>query len=238
MEELKQPREGLALISTHWPSITDPMKFILRYAPAIRGYLQALLPLPADVDEVVQEILLNVLERGFTPDRVRRGRFRDYLIATVRYSAWRNLRRKKARQLSAGAQPMGFRHPEAGRTGGHGVARRLAAMSAGLGLGDARIQATTVARQLALHRPQADEPDRSRRRLEGGCGPPKSLPTRRAVGGGVSQAAEPESAQGGVCPGHLVDEVERSIETPTPEAVMEELAEVGLLEYVRPYLQW
>src|SRR5262249_49698889 len=35
----------------------------------------------------------------------------------------------------------------------------------------------------------------------------------------------------------LVDEVERTLETPTPEAVMEELAGVGLLEYVRPYLE-
>src|SRR5580765_7057541 len=97
----RQPREGLALISTHWPLITDPMKFVLRYALAIRGYLQALLPQPADVDEVLQEILLSVLERGFTPDRVRRGRFRDYLIATVRYSAWHHSRRKKPRLLSA-----------------------------------------------------------------------------------------------------------------------------------------
>jgi DNA-directed RNA polymerase specialized sigma24 family protein len=99
--DLRQPREGLALISTHWPLVTDPMKFVLRYAPAIRGYLEALLPSPADVDEVLQDFLLNVVQRGFTPERVRRGRFRDYLIATVRYRAWRCLRRKKPRPLSA-----------------------------------------------------------------------------------------------------------------------------------------
>src|SRR4051812_50174451 len=86
------------------------MKFVLRYAPAIRGYLQALLPQPADVDEVLQEFLLSVLEHGFRPERVRRGRFRDYLIATVRYCAWRYLRRKKPRPLSA-EQAEGLRAP-------------------------------------------------------------------------------------------------------------------------------
>lgn len=34
----------------------------------------------------------------------------------------------------------------------------------------------------------------------------------------------------------LIEEVEQTIESPPPEAVMEELAEVGLLEYVRHYL--
>src|SRR5947208_9420730 len=96
----RQPRASLALISTHWPLITDPMKFMLRYAPAIRGYLHALLPTAADVDEVLQEFLVTVLERGFAPERVR-GRFRDYLIATLRYRAWRYLRRKKTRPLDA-----------------------------------------------------------------------------------------------------------------------------------------
>jgi hypothetical protein len=56
--DLRQPRQGLALISTHWPLITDPMKFVLRYAPAVRAYLQVLLRQPADVDDVLQEILL------------------------------------------------------------------------------------------------------------------------------------------------------------------------------------
>src|SRR5262249_11433098 len=60
---LRPPRGRLAHISTHWPSVTDPAKFALRYAPAIRGYLLALLPAPADVDEVLQEFLLGVVNR-------------------------------------------------------------------------------------------------------------------------------------------------------------------------------
>src|SRR5262249_54449198 len=52
VDDPRQPRESLALISTHWPSITDPMKFVIRYGPAIRGYLEVLLPTAADVDEV------------------------------------------------------------------------------------------------------------------------------------------------------------------------------------------
>ena len=64
MADLRQPREGLALISTHWPSITDPVKFVLRYAPAIRGYLQVLLPPAADADEILQDVPEGGLAHG------------------------------------------------------------------------------------------------------------------------------------------------------------------------------
>src|SRR5262245_5628103 len=91
----KLPRDSLNHLSTQWPTITDPMKFVLHYAPAIRSYLSYLLPKSGDVDEVLQDFLLSVLEGGFQPERVQRGRFRDYLMAALRYRAWRWLRRRK-----------------------------------------------------------------------------------------------------------------------------------------------
>ena len=230
MADSRQPREGLALISTHWPLITDPMKFVLRYAPAIRGYLHALLAQPADIDEVLQEILLNVLERGFTPDRVRRGRFRDYLIGTVRYHAWRYLRRKKPQPLTAeqadGLQAQDAVPPEE-RLWLAGWRQCL------LDWAWATIESKQrqspgnwhyTALKLTTDHPEADS-----KQLAGMVRADRPL-TAAAFRKQLSRARA-AFAQA------LVDEVERTLERPTPEAVLEELAEVGLLEYVRPYLK-
>lgn len=230
MADLRQPPESLTLISTHWPLITDPMKFVLRYAPAIRGYLHVLLSQSADVDEVLQEILLGVLERGFTPDRVRRGRFRDYLIATVRYSALRSLRRRKARELSA-EEAEGLQASEGNARGD------------GAWLADWRqclldwAWATLECKQrrspgnwhytvlkLTTDQPQAGS---------------KQLATQVPVEPRMSDVAfrKQLSRARAAFARALVDEVERTLENPTPQAVMEELADLGLLAHVRPYLK-
>jgi hypothetical protein len=227
--DLSQPRSGLTLISTHWPLITDPVKFALRYAPAIRGYLQALLPQAADVDEVLQEILLIALERGFTADRVHRGRFRDYLIATVRYRARRYLRRKKLRPLSP-EQADGLQAPEETTTAD---AEWLAGWRQCL-LDRAWEAVELKQRQspgnwyytvlkLTTDHPNADSTMLAARVP---ADPPLSAVAFRKQ---LSRARRAFARA-------LVDEIERTLEEPTREAIMEELAEVGLLEYVRPHL--
>jgi RNA polymerase sigma-70 factor (ECF subfamily) len=227
--EDSQPAQGLAFISTHWPLITDPVKFALRYAPAIRGYLHALLPQPADVDEVLQDLLLGVLERGFTPDRVRHGRFRDYLIATVRYCARRHLRRKRPRPLSA-VQAEGLQAPEepapaeAEWLAGWRQCLLDRAWDA-LDLRQRRARGNWYYTALRL---TTDHPDADSKSLAArvGADPPLSAAAFR------KQLSRARAAFARA----VVDEVERTFEEPTPEAVMEELAAVGLLEYVRPYL--
>jgi hypothetical protein len=228
--EPKQPRQSLSVISTDWPSITDPVKFVLRYAPAIRGYLQVLLPPHADAEEVLQEILVSVFEHGFTRDRIRRGRFRDYLIATVRYRAWRHLRLKKPRPLSA-AQAERLPAPaEAAPEDADWLAgwRQCLLDRAWAALEYKQRHAPgnwhyTVLKLIT------DHPDASSNVLAGrvAADPPLSAVAFR------KQLSRARAAFARA----LVDEVERTIEKPTPEAVMEELAELGLLEYVRPYLQ-
>src|SRR5947209_2066938 len=84
----------LEQISTRWPLISDPGQFVLRYAPAIRRYLGAMLRASDVVEEVIQDFFLRVLQHRFTPEQVSRGRFRDYLKATVRNAALTHWRRK------------------------------------------------------------------------------------------------------------------------------------------------
>src|SRR4051812_27196053 len=84
----------LEQISTHWPLIHDPAQFVLRYAPAIQRYLTATVRQPQDVEEITQNFLLRILQRGFVEESAVRGRFRDYLKAAVRNAAQTHLRKQ------------------------------------------------------------------------------------------------------------------------------------------------
>jgi DNA-directed RNA polymerase specialized sigma24 family protein len=100
---METPQRMLDEISTRWPMIQDPAQFVLRYAPAIEGYLRALVRNPDQVDEIRQDFLLRVLQKGFgTPENVK-GRFRHYLKASVRNAAMSHLRRKPPAQAESEA---------------------------------------------------------------------------------------------------------------------------------------
>jgi RNA polymerase sigma-70 factor (ECF subfamily) len=90
-------------ISTRWPLIHDPAQFVLRYAPAIEGYLSALVGDPDKVDEIRQDFLLKVVQKGFRTAGNFRGRFRNYLKAAVRNAALSHLRRKTPKQADPDA---------------------------------------------------------------------------------------------------------------------------------------
>lgn len=230
MADLRHSNKGLALISTHWPLITDPMKFVLRYAPAIRGYLRALLSQPADVDEVLQDILLGVLERGFTPDRIRRGRFRDYLIATVRYSAWRYLRRKRTRSLNA-AQVEELRAPveDALDDADWRANWRRCLLDWAWATLEYKQRHAPGNWHYTVLKLTTDHPDASSTTLAARvrAQPPLSAAAFR------KQLSRARAAFARA----LVAEVERTLKQPAPEAVLDELADLGLLKYVRPYLK-
>src|SRR5262245_58076609 len=95
---MSEPKRYLDQISTLWPLITDPARFVLRYAPAIRGYLAALLKDSDLLDEVIQDFLLHIVQNRFVPEQVTRGRFRDYLKACVRNAALTALRKRRLAQ--------------------------------------------------------------------------------------------------------------------------------------------
>src|SRR5262249_25126889 len=75
--------------------INNPMQFVMRYAPAIRRYLAAILRDPHDLDDVIQEVLLKVVKGGLVSEEQVRGLFRDYLKAAIRNAALTHLRKKK-----------------------------------------------------------------------------------------------------------------------------------------------
>lgn len=98
--KVSQPPSMIEHISTCWPMIRNPVQFVMRYAPAIRSYLGVLVRNPHEADDVAQDFLTRVVDKGFCPNEDLRGRFRDYLKAAIRYAAISHLRRKLPAQVS------------------------------------------------------------------------------------------------------------------------------------------
>lgn len=89
------PASRLERLSTSWSGVRDPHRFVLRYGTAIRRYLVAFLGNPHEAEEVEQEFLLKVVERGFERASPDRGRFRDYLKTAVRNAAISHIRKRR-----------------------------------------------------------------------------------------------------------------------------------------------
>lgn len=94
-DEATPIRSRLDEISTRWEVVGDPIQFVMRYGPAVKKYLHSLISNEHDAEDVCQDFLANSLSRGFhyaTPDR---GRFRHYLKAALRNSALAYFRHQK-----------------------------------------------------------------------------------------------------------------------------------------------
>lgn len=94
------PKSVLEQISTCWPMIHNPVQFVMRYARAIQKYVTAIVRDSHDSEEVAQDFLVRVFDKGFCPENVSRGRFRDYLKSAVRYVAISHLRKRRSAELS------------------------------------------------------------------------------------------------------------------------------------------
>lgn len=93
----------LRSVSTQWSQLSNVHSFVLRYADPMRSYLERLLASQDDAEEVLQRLLVKMLENGFrraTPDR---GKFRHYLIRSVRNEA-RSWQREQGRRGSCAGE--------------------------------------------------------------------------------------------------------------------------------------
>ena len=86
-------------ISTQWSKLDDVHVFVLRYAKPIENYLQHLLRNEDDAREVAQSFLLKVVETGFKHADPDKGRFRYYLMRSVRNAANQFFRRKSRQRM-------------------------------------------------------------------------------------------------------------------------------------------
>jgi RNA polymerase sigma-70 factor (ECF subfamily) len=223
---------GLAEISTRWPLIRDPVQFVLRYAAAIRKYLEALLKNRHDAEEAAQDFLLKGILRGFVLTGELRGRFRYYLKTAVRNAALTHLQRQDpdwAGALDPAQLPDPRHEPTQAEQDWLAEWRRCVIDRAMQALDNHQQQAPdslcyTVVR-LSLDHPEEDSTALAERASAIAGRPIQPAAFRKQLSRARRRFAE-----------LLIAEVTQTLEQPTPERIEEELSEVGLLSYVRPYL--
>jgi RNA polymerase sigma-70 factor (ECF subfamily) len=227
-----EPVLRLDQISTEWSLLHDSGRFVRRYTPAIRKYLNALIKNRHDAEDVLQDFLLRVLTHGLLRLSREGGRFRDYLKVAVRHAALNHLQRRAAPK--PGATPLlhlpTADPPELAADQEWVVHWRESLLDrAWLDLKRHQLQtpgnlAYTVLR-LAVRYPEKDS---------------KALATRASALTGRPLRAEAFRKQLSrarrLFAQFIVSEVALTLDRGTPEQVEEELCELGLLGYVRDFL--
>lgn len=223
---------GLDQISTRWAVLKDPVQFLLRYGPAIRKYLQALLKNPDDVDEIAQDILTKVVQNAFGKANPDNGRFRNYLKVAVRNAALMHLRRKKAVQpgdsvLLNVADPL--QTTLAADQEWLADWQRCIMNKAWRALDSHERRSSgnhchTVLR-LAVEHPDDDSTKLAERTSQKIGRALRADAYRKQLSRARRMFAEV-----------LLEEVTNTLDQPTPERIEEELIEIGLMGYVRDFL--
>src|SRR5262249_14359043 len=222
--------ENLDLITTHWSTLGDSNRFLLRYAEAVRRYLLALLGNAEDADDVAHDFFVRVVERGFERADPDRGRFRDYLKVAVRNAALSHLRRKQRQPRVLDAQVCAVPDPEAAANGEW-----------------LREWPACVLERAwrALERHQRGSPDNLchtvlRAHVEYPDDDSRALAGRVAAAAG--RPLSPDAYRKQLSRARrlfaelVVNEVAQTLDCPTREEILEELAEIGLRDHVVPYL--
>jgi RNA polymerase sigma-70 factor (ECF subfamily) len=226
-----EARSLLEEISTRWSLIANPLQFVLRYSPAVRRYLRAILRDSHDADDVAQTFLTRMVGRPFTPDRVSKGRFRDYLKAVLRNAAI-DFFRQSGRAPTEAADLSRIAAPETEQAADRAwLAEWRSCLLERTWEGLDRIErespeslAFTVLR-LAVDHPDEDSPALAARASAMTGRPIRPEALRKQLSRARRRFAQ-----------ILVDEIKKTLERPGAAEVVEELAHLELMEYVRDYL--
>jgi hypothetical protein len=231
---MPSPAEGPSIlehISTSWQVVGDPLQFVMRYAPAVHRYVGALIKDAHDTDDVVQDFLLQAVSRPFQPEQVRRGRFRDYLKAVLRNAAITHFRRG-ANQPRTASDSLPFVAAEVDDA----ADREWVAEWRGCLLRRAW-QALELHEQAAPEgiaytalRLAADYPEES----STGLAARAAALTGRSVG--VAAYRKQLSRARRHFAQMIVNEIRQTLDHSSAEDVLEELRDLGLIEFVRDFL--
>jgi RNA polymerase sigma-70 factor (ECF subfamily) len=218
-------------ISTDWAIIRDPAKFVLRYAPAIHNYLVALTRSRHEAEEISQDFYVRVLRYGFARANRDRGRFRDYLKASVRNAARDYWQRKPSLQLDNLGLVRLAAPGEPDSTDDRWLVywRRCLLKRAWRALEKHQARSPgnlfhTVLRMVVAH--QGEDSEQLAARTTALVGRPvQAAAFRKQLSRGRRMFAQ-----------LLLREVEQTLDGPTPQQLEEELVEIGLMRHVRDFL--
>jgi len=232
--------ERLSAITTFWSLLRQSQKaggteataaqqFLLqRYGPAVRRYLLSAVRDPHAADELAQEFGLLLISGSFRHASPDRGRFRNYVKSVLFHLVAAHRRRTQATpqtrapdspEMAALAAP-----PDDLDRGFNEECRDHLLAWAWDALAEAEPTWFRVLRFRADH-PEARSPEMARELSRQLDKPVTADWVRQTLHRAREQFAD-----------LLLDEVARSLETPTPEQVEEELAELNLLTYCQPAL--
>jgi RNA polymerase sigma factor (sigma-70 family) len=199
---------------------------LLRYGPAVRRYLGRLAGSPDAAEELSQEFGVAVVQGKLSHADPGRGRFRDYVKAVLRnLVAKYHARRKKSPQTlepdSTALTAIAAELPDDAFDSDWRDALMGRVWAA---LADVHPHGYEVLRFRAEHPELSSEEMAEQLSAKHG---------RSFTSDGVRQTIHRARKQFALL---LIDEVGQSLAAPTPEALSQELAELGLLEYCRPAL--
>jgi len=226
-------------ITTRWSVVIDPSRLMVRYASAIRSYLEAILRNANDADEVAQEFALHVLNHKFDKASPDRGRFRDYVKVSARNAALIYLRKKtragKATALTADVERT-LSNPAAGNDPSAAASdewlnhwRRCLLDKVWRALESHELRSPGnlyhTALRLSVDFPAEDSEALAARVTATTGRPMRADAFRKQLSRARRMFAE-----------LLAEEVAATLHQPTAAEIEEELAELGLMSYLRDYL--
>lgn len=232
--------ESLAQIATQWSllrlahedtvagSAAARQALLLRYNRAVRRFVGLLVRDPQAADDVAQDAMVRMMRGDFAKADATRGRFRDLLRQALRNMV-RNHWTKENRRTG---EPLGdeqFASDDATDDPWLAEWTTIVLETAWRGLADYQQQTKGNIAHTVL-KLRTDFPDDDSEQLAARLSANLKKPINAAATRQQLRRARLRFAQ------LLAEETARGLTNPTPEAVEEELTNLGLLEYVRDFL--
>jgi len=202
---------------------------VLRYSPAVRRYVRAMVRNADDAEDLAQDAVLRLLSGDFAGADPQRGRFRDLLKVAVRNMVrnyWEKQKRRRTVDLDV-ATLDDDREPADDPWLGSWRRSVLELAFKALQQEDRQRPGSLA---YTLLRMRADHPDDSSEQLAARLSKKTGTPIRADALRQKLRRARLQFAD------RLIAEIAGSLGDPTPERIEEELVALGLLEMVRDLL--
>jgi RNA polymerase sigma factor (sigma-70 family) len=207
-------------------------ELLLRYRGAIRSYVAALLLNETEADDVAQDVLVRLMRGDFASADPTRGRFRDFLKVAVKNMVRNHWERKQRHVgVSLAANPELEQAADTGNTDEQWTDQWRSQLLESTWQALEQFQRETqgcvyfTALKLRSEYPQEDSTRVAERMAETTGKPWRPDAYRQQL-----RRARLRFAQ------LLIEELSHSLIRPTPDNVEQELIELGLMEFVRPFL--
>jgi RNA polymerase sigma factor (sigma-70 family) len=238
-----EPEPRLSQMSTHWTAVIEAhsgtpdqinpavSELMCRYSGAVYRYFLKAVKNPGEAEELDQEFAVRFLRGDFRGCNPERGRFRDYVKRSVQNMISDHFRRKKSsRARSAPLQDPAYEDPGLSRFDKEFVASWRSDLLDRSWQALAELEKTSGQPYHTVLRFRVDHPElpsvKAAEQLS-------RLVGRPLTGGAVRQAVQRSRRK---FVDFLLAEVLESLDRPSQDELEEELGDLDLLQYCRPYL--